>query len=594
MIGGKKKVKEQEKKMLKYQKNLYKTFTISLFVPVTIIIIVFMVYTMYFLDTREEQRMSDMVESVSRNIYMKLEEVESITNVYYSETDVFNEAESMNNIKLYQYYDSLERSKMETEYSKIITNRIYMSSQPIKSVVFFPMNEMSWTGFYIGKDQSTITEFAYSGYHKADWFVEAIENPNTVLFYGGHSPDYFEEDEKEVYSCVRAIKNLDNNRIIGVVKVDVDMESLQESLEVMDESREHGFILSKKGEVVVQSAWLQEAPYMKRIGWEEKQVLIEDTELKLTYLESKSQAYKVFFLIFILMILIIMGSEWLAFLVYRRQTQEMIDDVRTITEVVGKAGNGNLGERIQVSSQNEMKEIGVAINKMMDNLQEYIEKEYLLVIQNQKAEYRALQSQINPHFLYNTLNGFVALNRMGETKTLEKSIISLAQLFRYTCKEQDVVNVESELEFLKRYLELEKLKYENRLDYSISMDEESGKQLIPKLLLQPVVENSIVHGMGMSADLITIVVDAICQEVKGIGKVCIIQVSDNGCGFDNDSIGNEGERHIGVNNVQSRAELFCKNAIYYVKTGLGKGTITTFVFPIEEKGEEEYDYISCR
>ena len=82
--------------------------------------------------------------------------------------------------------------------------------------------------------------------------------------------------------------------------------------------------------------------------------------------------------------------------------------------------------------------------------------------------------------------------------------------------------------------------------------------------------------------------------MKGIGKVCIIQVSDNGCGFDNDSIGNEGERHIGVNNVQSRAELFCKNAIYYVKTGLGKGTITTFVFPIEEKGEEEYDYISCR
>lgn len=588
-------MKEQEKKVLKYQKNLYKTFTVSLFVPVTITIILFMLYTVYFLNTREEQRMRDMVESVSRNISMKLEEVKSITNVYYSETAVFNEAESLNNIKLYQYYDSLERSRMETEYSKIITNRIYMSSQPVKSVVFFPMNEMSWTGFYIGKNQSAVTEFPYSGYHKADWFIEAVENPNTVLFYGGHSPDYFREgDEKEVYSCVRAIRNLDNNRIIGVVKVDVDLESLQESLEVADENREHGFILSKKGEVVIQSAWLQKAPYMKRTGWEEKQVSIEDTELKLTYLESKSQVYKVFFIIFILMILIIMGSAWLAFEVYRRQMQEMVDDVRTITEIVGKAGSGNFSERIQVSSQNEMSEIAAAVNKMMDDLQAYIEQEYLLVIQNQKAEYRALQSQINPHFLYNTLNGFVALNRMGETKILEKSIISLAQLFRYTCKEQDVVNVESELGFLKRYLELEKLKYENRLDYIISMDEESGKQLIPKLLLQPVVENSIVHGMGISADLITIAVDAMCQEVKGIGRVCIIQVSDNGCGFDKDSTRNEGERHIGINNVQSRAELFCKDAICYVKTEPGKGTITTFVFPAEEKGEEEDDYTDCR
>lgn len=571
-----------QKKILRYQQNLYTTFIISLLVPVVITIMLFMVYTIYFMNKREEQRMSDMVESVSKNIEMKLNEAENIVRTYYSDPDVFKEVEYLNNPKLYQYYDTLTKSRMETEYSRIITSGIYMSSQPITSVVFFPMNEMSWTGFYLGREQSTLKEFPYAGYHKEQWFIEAIENPKDIVFSKLHNPDYFQKgEESRVYSCISAVRDMNNNRTIGVVKIDIDYENLQDSMDVLVDDQKQGFILSKNGETLIQSSTFQNIQNLERTKWQKKSMMISETNLKLTYLDSKSAFYRGLLFIFILMVLLIAGSAWLAFEIYRRRMQEMVDDVRSITEGVEQAGNGNLNQRIQTTSQNEMGEIATAVNKMMDNLQTYIEQEYLLVIQNQKAEYRALQSQINPHFFYNTLNGFVALNRMGETKTLEKSIISLAKLFRYTCKAQDVMDVQSELEFLKRYLELEKLKYEERLEYYISMDEQSRKQLIPKLLLQPVVENSIVHGMGMSADLITIIINAMCQDVRGIGKICIIQVSDNGCGFDMNNTKNEKE-HIGIKNVQSRVELFCREAICHVGTEIGAGTTTTFVFPIED------------
>lgn len=284
-----------------------------------------------------------------------------------------------------------------------------------------------------------------------------------------------------------------------------------------------------------------------------------------------------------LSLLILLTGGVLAFVNYRRQARKMVADVQRITGALQQVEKGNLDINIQLKEESEFRKIAEAINRMADHLKRYIEKEYLMELQQQKAEYRALQSQINPHFLYNTLNGFIALNRMGEKKVLERSIVGLSRLFRYACSRQDSATVQEETKFLEDYLKLEKLKHQERLDYMIWTDEESRKKVIPKLLLQPIVENSIKHGMGDEERHIMISVLARAAQVKGIGNVVILSVRDNGVGFEEAK--KEKGGGVGIENVRERVQLFDKKAIFQCISVPGKGTKTTIVFPEEREGE---------
>ncbi|MGN0333139.1 MAG: sensor histidine kinase, partial [Lachnospiraceae bacterium] len=348
-----------------------------------------------------------------------------------------------------------------------------------------------------------------------------------------------------------------------------------------------GLLLVQKGKVFAKSSKLEE---IKKI--EENHVIIgnrtyqtvkksvPETDLEIVYLYSRTSIYREFVYVIFLSLLIVMSGVFLAFFYYRYHAKKMVNDVQKITEILQYVERGELDKHIKIYDNSEFGKIAEAINHMIDNLKQYIEKEYILVIQQQKAEYSALQSQINPHFLYNTLNGFVALNRMGEKRILERSIVGLSRLFRYTCSRQDISCVKEELNFLEDYLKLEKLKYDERLEYLIWLDEECKEKRIPKLLLQPIVENSIKHGMGNTAQPIMIRISAIYTDVKGIGNVMILTVRDNGVGFHNINTEN-GNQHIGIDNVRTRAELYCKNVIFQCVSEYGRGTKTTFVFPDE-------------
>lgn len=568
------------KRVLKYQRNLYSAFLVSVLVPMLLAGTVFLIYYNYNMVKRERRDMRNVLESVSQNIETKFSELIGIGNTFYSQKNIYQEAEALNKPELYQYYDDLIRSHLETDYSETITRLIHTSTQSVRSVVFFPEDSINQYAYYLGRDKSTLSEVVDLTYHEQDWFKEAIENPQTKVFYGPHIPSYLRSKKNgEVYSCVMAIRNVDTKKNIGVVKIDADIGHLKESLNMQENKKGSGLALQKNGDILLRSESL-EGIELEEQRYQTESLLMTSQGLELVYYYSKADFYKGFWLIAVFSIGMIALGVGMAFVIYQQRGKQMVEDIRQITDVMKDVEEGNLDARIEIDTQNEIGEIAGIINKMMKNLKRYIEQEYLLVIQNQKAKYLALQSQINPHFLYNTLNGFVALNRMGEKKVLEKSIISLSHLFRYTCTAQEYSDVESELQFLREYLELEKLKYEERLEYIIWMDEGSKGKVIPKLLLQPIVENSITHGMGDTDRSLMINISAVHQTVNGIGEITIISVRDNGCGYDSGAAG-DGKVHIGMNNVKTRAELFCKNVIYQASSKPGKGAKTTFVFPNE-------------
>lgn len=572
----------RRKKILRYQRNLYSAFIISIMIPILLITAVFFGYYNYDTMKRERQDMQNVLDSVARNIETRFSELVNIGNTYYSEKTVFQEVEALNNPKLYQYYDEIERSRMEREYCERMTKLIHMSIQPVKSVVFFPADESGKYGYYLGKDRSVLTKMVYLTYHEEEWYKEAVAVPEKPIFYGPHIPAYIRNKAYgEVYSCVMAIRNMDTGKVIGVVKIDASAEQIQQEIELESGNRDSGFVLKKGEKIFFKSDSLSDTDLKNIKGYQELSIELKDTGVKLSYYYSKNEFYKNCFLFGVLMILLIAVSIGISFVIYWKKGNRTVEDIRRITEAVKGIEQGNLKQKIEVSSQNELKEIAKIINKMMENLEQYIAQEYLLVIQNQKAEYMALQAQINPHFLYNTLNGFVALNRMGEKKILEKSIIRLSHLFRYTCKESEITDVKAEINFLKEYLELEKLKYEERLEYTVWLEPECEEKQIPKLLLQPIVENSIIHGMEDLEEPLHIEILAVCREIKGIGRVMLLCVRDNGCGYDMREVA-ESRNSIGMDNTKARTMLFCKEAIYQSISARGKGTKTMFVFPYEE------------
>ena len=507
------------KKENTFQRKLDSMFIISVIVPLGIAIFIILFYVSYSNQEREYKDMDNVLESISRNVENQFAELKNIGNTFYMQNRIFQVADRLNNPELYAYNDPLTLKQAENDYCITMGKHLYLGRQDIRGVMIFPVNSEKQVGYYLGKEASDLVTVDYKGYQEEDWFVRAVEHPEHSFFLPPHERNYMEgNNPKQVYSLIQAVRNMDNNKVIAVIKVDSRIQEIQDSINVVKEEQERGIVLSCKGEIAARSELMNgeinldtgegKAEVDGRIYYARMQT-VENTDWELYYLYSLQYSIKGYLLAVVVFLGVIVAGIALAFFIYRGQSKEMIVHIGEITKTLRQVENGNLDTQILIQSNTEVGVIADGVNHMIRNLKRYIEQEYLMVIQNQKAEYRALQSQINPHFLYNTLNGFVALNRMGEKKKLEESIISLSHLFQYTCRRQDTVFLSEEFHFLEEYLALEKLKLDERLEYILWMDKACENFSMPKLLLQPIVENSILHGMGDTDRPVMITVSAV-------------------------------------------------------------------------------------
>lgn len=147
-----------------------------------------------------------------------------------------------------------------------------------------------------------------------------------------------------------------------------------------------------------------------------------------------------------------------------------------------------------------------------------------------KAELDALHSKINPHFLYNALNSIADLS-ITDGKKARKMTIALADLFRYSINYSDhnYSTIQEEVEMVRVYLEIEKIRFEDQLNYSIQLEEDVNHYLIPRFLLQPVVENAVKHGLKATGKMTEIDIT-----IKNGGGGLQIIIADNGPGFPNE------------------------------------------------------------
>ena len=199
-------------------------------------------------------------------------------------------------------------------------------------------------------------------------------------------------------------------------------------------------------------------------------------------------------------------------------------------------------------------------------------------MQNEMLQMRVsiMVSQIQPHFLYNSLTSIAQLCEKNPSKA-KKATIEFSEYLRRnmnSLKEQTPVPFESELKHLETYLSLEKMRFGDELN--VEYDIETTDFLIPSLTVQPLVENAVKHGVGMKEDGGTVTIAT--KEFEDRYEVI---VSDDGVGFDTSKKPNDGRTHVGMENVRNRLKTMC-NAVLNIESTVGKGTVATIKIPKEE------------
>lgn len=155
---------------------------------------------------------------------------------------------------------------------------------------------------------------------------------------------------------------------------------------------------------------------------------------------------------------------------------------------------GDLHKRIKYRGKDEFSQIATALNDMGENIDMLIKEVYLTQLQKKEAELEILQSQINPHFLYNTLSSIIQLAKFGQNEKLQKMVLELAKFYRLTLNEgRTMIPVPTEIEQANAYLEIQKIKYGDRLEVMFDFDTEIWPYETIKLILQPFIENVLKH-----------------------------------------------------------------------------------------------------
>ncbi len=201
---------------------------------------------------------------------------------------------------------------------------------------------------------------------------------------------------------------------------------------------------------------------------------------------------------------------------------------------------------------------------------------YAELIKKGEAEYQALQSQVQPHFIYNVLNGFIGLNRMGDKKGLEASIIELKDMLRYTQDSRTETTIAEEFAFVENYCQLQKLRFGDRIGYSFHIEAGLEPVRIPRLILQPLAENAVIHGVEpMSGGTGILEVEAF-RTLEDDRTMVTISIRDNGVGCDLDSL--HEREHIGIGNVRRRFKYAFPGGAFNVKSSPGKGAEIRMTF----------------
>ncbi|MGB4659187.1 MAG: sensor histidine kinase [Mobilitalea sp.] len=293
----------------------------------------------------------------------------------------------------------------------------------------------------------------------------------------------------------------------------------------------------------------------------------------------QSKIYEVLRLISINALICIIAAAAIIVVISRKVSKPIKDLVDAMKAFEQDAGNYRYQ---QVNGIYELKTLSSSFEHMVVIIQELMDKVKQEEVTLRKTELKALQAQINPHFLYNTLDSIQWMCEQGEMEKAVKMVGALAKLFRISIsKGREMISIEDEINHAKNYLIIQSFRYQNQFQYRFEVDEDILSYCCNKITLQPIIENAIYHGIDRMVDEGEIVIRA-AQEEEDI----VFTVSDNGIGMSEDKCNNilnkdqSNDNGIGIKNVNDRIKIYFGDKYgLQVTSELDVGTTITIRFP---------------
>ena len=305
---------------------------------------------------------------------------------------------------------------------------------------------------------------------------------------------------------------------------------------------------------------------------------------------------------FAILLFIIIAISYM--IVVYKMTMRLVRPVNKMVETAEQISSGNFeGEDIPLEGPEELIYLEKNLNQMRQSLRERLEmiaentklekmvhsqelEQMRTTRELEKARYKALQSQINPHFLFNTLNIISRTALFEEANNTVDLIDNLASIFRYTLEYHDDVSIEEELRFVREYLTIQQFRFADRIEFSIHCPEEFYEVRIPPLIIQPFVENAMIHGLEPKVEGGRIEI-LLSKE----GRRLIIQITDTGVGIDISKLNQiqfDGKQHIGVKNISDRLKHYYKGKANLALSRISEegGTKVTLSLPIKSGGKK--------
>ncbi|MCM3766398.1 sensor histidine kinase [Neobacillus niacini] len=375
----------------------------------------------------------------------------------------------------------------------------------------------------------------------SEWLKKINKADGEWVLLPLHQPNYYLRKDVTVFSVARLIRDPESYKPLGIMIIDLKQELIQDILSrtnlasrIFILNNENQFIYPKAKDKMIGDSILTEINRFKE--HQHMNFSINQTDYLVVYNESSYSGVKTIMLtpsamvlsevnhlrkvVIVVVLLGIIISLLLGFML----SKPMVGSIYKLRKAMENVEKGNLAQRVSFQGYDEIGQLGKGFNHMINEIDRLVSEVYETGLREKEAEIKALQSQMNPHFLYNTLE---TINMLAVTKgNLEVSdmVSSLGRLLRYTIDNSSkIVTLKEELSFIQSYIAIQKVRMGENLKYEEEIEPVLHDVLIPKLVLQPLVENAIIHGLFGQGGLIVI-------KAASKNELLEIVIHDNGKG----------------------------------------------------------------
>lgn len=582
------------------QNTMMVSFSFLMVIAVLIFLMIALNFTKKTIYENSINYTTQIIRQVNYDIDNYIEYMENTSSLIAKSSDVAK----------YFFDEQQTDEELKEEKGRILTqfNTIMESRGDISNVAAVADNGR----YIVNGDDGKLTD--YINIEDLDWYQAAMSSKNGIAVSSSHVQNAIADSYKWVITLSRALVNNQTGEREGVFFVDLNYSAISDLCNNNTiGTKGYIFILDEDGNVIyhpkqqlmyggllvehIDEIMACGSDYLEidsngenklytmsksdKTGW----IVVgaaDTTEL----MKNNKQARLMYFIVAACLLLAVLLTSNLLSREITRPLRRLRDSMSMVEK--GKFDKAN----VEVTTENEIGSLTKSFNVMTERIQSLMEQNVSAQQEKRKSEMRALQAQINPHFLYNTLDSIIWMSEAGQNEEVVLMTSALARLLRQSISnDKEQVTIQEEMNYVQSYLTIQKMRYKDKLEYSIEVDREIRNVQIIKFAIQPLVENAIYHGLKY-------------KETKGNlnirgysrGKKAYITITDDGGGMDEETLAHifdeKVKKHksngVGVPNVQRRLQLYYGTdyGISYISRK-GAGTVATVTVPLKGGADHE-------